>query len=199
MAKIKSRHAEPCLWEWRVFWETRNDMPVYFEEVFEPDKAKITAVQDTYILINSRRDNIKLRKDSLQFKQFVESFEGVEVYRPKRTLRFPVNGIDLSDIFPRVARSASTLVRNPTELRETLDRLSYDPIYLTVQKERHRQALGDTELELATVRVGERESWSLCVQHPVFEKVANLARRFPMENARVTGYTEFLRHVSGYF
>jgi hypothetical protein len=165
--------------------------------MFDQDKAETTKIKDTYILVDGRRDNIKIRKDTLQYKQFIESFEGVEVYRPKRTLTFPIGGGEIAEIFPRAQGSSDAVVKSTRELNSLLERFSYSSIWFTVQKERHRRLLGETTLEFTTVRAEDSYCWSLCVQHPSFEKVAYFARRFPMDNARVTGYADFLRHVAG--
>jgi hypothetical protein len=199
MAKVRRKAASrACIWEWRVFWRSRHDVPISFEDFFDGRDRGIerTIVEDTYLLLSGRRDNIKIRKSSLQYKQRIENFEGIEVYRPKVTLKFPIECSELADLFPRISMKGHR-ADGPTDLHALMEKFSYDPRWLTVTKDRRRTVIDDVELEFVSFKCASKDFWSICVQHTSFEKVAGYARRFPMENALVLGYTDFLSLLPG--
>jgi hypothetical protein len=199
MAEVRRKGtSRPCIWEWRVFWKNRQDVPVFFEEFFDDRNRGIdrVVVEDTYLFLQGRHDNIKIRSSSLQYKQRIESCQGIEVYRPKITLKFPIECSDLSDLFPRISMN-SHRARSRTDLHVLMEKFSYDPQWMTVRKDRRRTVIDDVGLEFVSFRFASNDFWSICVQHTNFEKVAGYARRFPMENAQVLGYADFLNSLPG--
>ncbi len=184
-------------WEWRAFWpehETVN-LPASWGKLQQLIVAEPEALEDHYLFVHGKKDNIKIRGKGLKIKPVVEAFDDFIAFSSSVKFSFPKKTSLLADFLPRMYE-----VRGKTgdikELLEVMSATGYQPNVLTVAKQRrvHTMVHG-VQMELARIQIGNQTFHSISLESPYLTALRILARHIPVGCGRVAGYSDFLESI----
>src|SRR5919108_194321 len=179
---------EPAKWEWRAFWLDSATAPAAEKVLGKPGRCTHTRFVDQYLVVGTCRDNIKVRKSTLQVKQLVDEHDHFEAYRPKQSFAFPLSKRELSVIFPRLPGPDREL-SSTMEVISTLTEAGHRPRCCNVLKERHKRKVRGLAYEWTKLKVDRWRFWSVAVAGTDLELVASAVATLPNDFALLGGYT----------
>src|SRR5919198_5743918 len=182
---------KPAKWEWRAFWLDAATAPLAAKVLGKPGRCKHRRFVDRYLVAGTCRDNIKVRKSTLQVKQLIDQHDHFEAYRAKRSFSFPLSKRELSGIFPRLPGPDRTL-SSTEEVISAIAELGQQPRCYDVLKERYKRKVRGLAYEWTKLKVGRWHLWSVAVAGTELERVGNAVATLPNDFALLGGYTQLL-------
>jgi hypothetical protein len=186
---------EPAKWEWRAFWSDAATAPPVDQVLGEAGGCKRQRFVDRYLVVDSCRDNIKVRKSTLQVKQLVDEHDHFEAYRAKRSFSFPLSKRELSGIFPRLPGPDRDLSATE-EVISALTELGQQPRCYDVLKERYKRKVRGLAHEWTKLKIGRWRLWSVAVAGTELKRVADAVATLPDDFALLGGYTQLLLQLA---
>ncbi len=186
-------------WEWRAFWPCGGivSLPEAWTHADALAACEEEELEDRYLFVQGKRDNIKIRKKSLKIKPVIESFDAFTAFGGSLKFAFPEKTRALADLFPRLYE-ARCKVADVDELLEVLSAAGYRPSLITVAKKRRALPVAfGVQMEFARIRVRGLEFNSISLESPYLAALRSLARDIPVGDAGlVMSYGDFLDHVA---
>lgn len=190
---------EKATWEWRAFWPVgeRVSLPEEWTHADALAACAEEALEDRYLFVHGKRDNIKIRKNGLKIKPVIEAFDAFTAFGGSVKFGFPEKTRALAGLFPRLYETRCT-VAGVAELLDVLSAAGYRPSLITVEKKRRVLPVAfGVQMEFARIRVRGREFHSISLESAYLAALRALARDIPVgESGLVMGYAEYLDHVA---
>ena len=181
-------------WEWRAFWPEGEvvELPAAWGNIGQDSDCEEELLEDSYLFVRGKKDNVKIRAKGLKIKPVVEAFDDFIAFAPSAKFRFPRDMAPLARLFPRLYEVRGAL-RSTDELIEIMYATGYEPSVLKVSKARrvHRMTFG-VRIEFARIEVDNRVFHTISMQSPYLTALRILARNIPVGAGQVAGYSEFL-------
>jgi len=184
-------------WEWRIFWPEGEaiSLPPSWEGFGIQADSEEELLEDDYLFVHGKKDNIKLRGSGLKIKRVVEACDDFIAFDSSVKFRFPEQTSQLSKIFPRLYEVKAEL-NSRTEFIEVMSATGYQPRVLMVSKARRVQSMVfGVQIEFARVCVQGRAFNSISLESPYLTALRILARNVPVGSGQVSGYSEFLERI----
>jgi hypothetical protein len=186
-------------WEWRVFWPEGEAvaLPPSWEGFGVQADSEEELLEDDYLFVHGKKDNIKLRGSGLKIKRVVEACDDFIAFDSSMKFRFPEKTAQLSNIFPRLYEVKAEL-NSRTEFIDVLSATGYQPRVLMVSKARRVQSMVfGVQIEFSRVCVQGRIFNSISLESRYLTALRILARNVPIGTGQVAGYSEFLECIAG--
>ena len=199
---LKSKRKSPSVnysrskttWEWRAFWPDGEvvELPAAWGNIGQDSDCEEELLEDSYLFVRGKKDNVKIRAKGLKIKPVVEAFDDFIAFAPSAKFRFPRDMAPLARLFPRLYEVRGEL-RSTDELIEIMYATGYQPSVLKVSKARrvHGMTFG-VQIEFARIEVDGRVFHSISMESPYLTALRILARNIPVGEGQVAGYSEFL-------
>ena len=196
---LKSKRKSPSVnysrskttWEWRAFWPEGEvvELPAAWGNIGQDSDCEEELLEDSYLFVRGKKDNVKIRAKGLKIKPVVEAFDD---FTPSAKFRFPRDMAPLARLFPRLYEVRGEL-RSTDELIEIMYATGYQPSVLKVSKARrvHGMTFG-VQIEFARIEVDGRVFHSISMESPYLTALRILARNIPVGAGQVAGYSDFL-------
>ena len=181
-------------WEWRVFWPEGEavELPPSWDGFGIDSDSEAELLEDNYLLVHGKNDNIKLRGSGLKIKRMVEACHGFIAYGSSVKFQFPEKTATLAKIFPRLIEVTADL-HSSDDLIEIMSATGYQPRVLMVSKARRVQSMiFGVQIEFSRVSVNGRAFNSISLESRYLTALRILARNLPIGAGQVAGYSEFL-------
>ena len=192
-------------WEWRCFWvadeyEGVSSVAATLAQRFGADPPRHTqAEEDTYVVVQDVRHNLKVRRGALELKvQLCRRAGGLSLWEDTRVWPFPLDDTTTRQLWSWIADGwppPTCAPRSPAELVWRLQQQERGIATVLVRKQRVRLELTGGRLEVASlVLPGPVRLLSCCVDSYDLGAVRELVgqTRLP-PHARTLSYPELLR------
>lgn len=181
-------------YEVRFFWPSSSDPEIYDPHgfIFNPEEYAYKITKDKYIF-GSNKNNIKIRDDELQVKEYIENIESITHFKKKKVIKFPLKKKNLEKILQQKLHTPLNTLETPQELLQILPEL-LGVSCVEIPKERYIRKLPDhTKIEIGLVTIQNKAWETLCVESKNVETVLALSLLVNQKNAEKLSYEEFLR------
>lgn len=198
LGRMDAKRNYPCVWEWRGFWPQKEGAKlIQASEVYlQPlGNGEVDELEDEYLIIDGRQDNIKLRKNGLEVKRPVASYQDYQAFLPKVIFKFPLQASDMAEIFPRL-EGHEVLVENADALKALLAETEYHPRSVTVKKKRMQFKLNSqVRIEFSTIALNAngQKFLTACIEGPDYDITHAHSHNMKAGGAMVMGYVDFLK------
>jgi hypothetical protein len=186
-------------WEWRVFWPEGDvvTLPPSWEGFGVQADSEEEILEDDYLFVYGKKDNIKIRGSGLKIKRVVEACDDFIAFDASVKFRFPEKTAQLSKIFPRLYEVKAEL-NSGADFIEVMSATGYQPRVLMVSKARRVQSMVfGVQIEFSRVCVQGSTFNSISLESPYLTALRILARNVPVGSGKVAGYSGFLERIAG--
>ena len=184
------------IWEFRLFWpDHKNPVCLHspsFSSLSHTQFQPLT-LQDTYILIDHKFLNLKIRHNKLAYKPLLEQEQGMLAYGQKIKFSFPLNWQKLYLLLPRLSVSTKTCPDLIT-FQKTLYDNGYQTQCLTFDKTVRRYKFKSClQLELSQFDLNHQKWFSLCIEGSSYNLIQQEVALLEGSQGDMMGYVEFLK------
>ncbi len=185
-----------CTYEWRVFWSDVELIPplkqIFMLQMLQNNQSWS---KDKYLVVEGCTHNIKLRQGSLQVKKLLDTWDGYQIFAPKKSLRFPFPLESLADVFIQM-KGLSRKIEDFRSLTLMLKEFGYHYDLIDIKKKRCKvQWKPKTALDLDYLMVEGKPYWSVCLEGKKPKHLLSPSEQISLQENCVEGYIDFFRRI----